>query len=105
VSESVPVNDDQRQGFINEWAKMLKCEPNAFHIAAGLINKYKNWQSACYLIFGLSVHNHRDWIVACAKHMEENCGWVDKETPMTVEYLIEFQNYYVTEVAKYPEGA
>ena len=101
----MPIDERTRQAFINDWAKLLKVEAKPHVIAAELIRKHKNYQTACFLVFGLSVHEHKEYTVAAAKHMQEAIEAAPKGTVVTGEWLNQFVQYYVTEVVPYPEGA
>ena len=77
------------------WAKQLKVEEDPLVIAAEILNKYKNYQSACCLIFGLSATLHRDWIRAAAAYLEENIKSWPEGTLATKDWLLMFKSHYI----------
>ncbi len=92
-----------RETFHKRWAEqVLKCPNTPFDIAAALVTKYRNFQTAVAVLFGLSVKDHREWVLACAEHWRAN---FPKGSVADYNYCVQFQQYYITEVAKYPEGA
>jgi hypothetical protein len=91
--------------FTNDWCKLegitIKEDgSHVFTLASTLINRYKNFSSALHLIFGLSWHNHRDYLHRCKEHLMQ--VWT-KDQVATEEWLQQFVQYYITEVEQYPQ--
>lgn len=93
---------EDRDIFIDKWSKMFKCKSNAFDVAAALINNHKNFQSASAILFGLSYVTHKKWLVKCAEHWQNAWMQYPKGTTCTADWCVQFQQYYITEVDKYP---
>jgi len=99
------VEYDQEK-FVSDWAtKILKLpadKADRFHVAAEMINQYKNFQTAVALVFGLSFATHKEYAVAAAEHWKANFG---KDEKATAEYVVQFRDYYINEVVAYPADA
>lgn len=95
-----------REGYIKDWAeKILKLpegEQTPFDVAAALVTRNRNFQTAAAILFGLSTVTHLDYIKAAAKHWEDN---FPKGSVADKQYCIDFQKYYIDEVAPYPQDA
>ncbi len=98
--------------YMVKWAERLSeksgravaAEP--FDISCVLLNdaKCRNYLTACALIFGLSFVAHGPYLSAAAKALEaahKEGGYFD----VTTEWLAEYVQYYIKEVAEYPTGA
>jgi len=92
-----------REGYIKDWAeKILKVPADPFEVAAALVTRYRNFQSATAILFGLSMVTHKDYIINCAKYWETNFppGSVADKV-----YCVQFQKHYIEEVVPYPTDA
>lgn len=89
-----------RDEFIADWAKILKCQPDPYHIAVHLINVNKNYHTAMSCVFGLSWKNNTEYLKRVVTYFQAN--WTANDVA-TVEWLGQFVDHYVTEVEKYPE--
>ncbi len=101
--------EEATQDFIVQWAKALSSkfhrtvEPTPHHVAEVLVNDpaFRNYMTACCLIFGLSYPAHSEYInAACAKLKEDHeaQGCPD----ITAEWLGEWVTYYCAEISAYP---
>lgn len=97
--EPIPYDRDK---FLAQWSVMLKCENTPFAIAAELVNKAKNFQTAVHVLFGLSWRTHAPYAKKCADYWREI--W-PKDGVCTAQWCIEFQNHYITEKEAYPHDA
>lgn len=93
-----PISADPE--FLADYAKVLGCKAEVFEMACVLINKYKNFQTACAIMFGLSFRDNRDYLVKCAEHLQ---SVLVPGTVATSQWLVQFRDYYMSEVEKYPE--
>jgi hypothetical protein len=96
--ESPPIGS--RDWFLRDVSKMFGCENNPYVIAAHYINRYKNVSTAMGVMFGLSWVQHKDYLQAVVKNFNESFDIKSNEA--TPEWLAEYAQYYVTEVAPYP---
>ncbi len=94
--------DYDQERFLSDWAKFFKLPPEKHTrewVAAELINKNKNFQTAVALVFGLAVSTHKDYINGVVEHWKAN---FEKDCVATAEYCIAFRDYYISEVVAYP---
>lgn len=89
-----------RDNYIASWSKILGCKSDAYSLAAALINKHKNFQSASAVLFGLSWRTHKEWLKKVSEYWQ--ASWTVKDAVCTAEWCYAFQQHYITEVAKYP---
>ena len=94
---------NSRDVFIEKWAKMFKCKPDAYSVSAELVNHHKNFQSACAVVFNLSFRYHKEWLVASSDYLKKMWSQYPKEAKADASWMYQFQQHYINEVAKYPE--
>ena len=87
---------------IENWAQQLKCSPDRFEIAAIIINRYKNFESAMALLFDLPMCDARDYLLQAAKYLRDYYAtWPEPKAPLSKEWLASFVTHYKTEVQDY----
>lgn len=91
-----------RPSFIRDWAQQLECNPTEYDVAAHLINKNRNFETAMAVVFGLKWTVHEEYLRNAAKYLREQ--WQDGDIA-TVEWLDAFVQHYISEVAAYPSDA
>ena len=92
-----------RESFRQKWAETILKVPNdPFHIAAALVSRNRNFETAVAILFDLSFVTHKEWIQNCAKHWKEN---FPEGNVADYDYCVQFQQYYINEVVAYPTDA
>jgi len=104
TKEEVAAPSYDRKKFVELWAKILKCKPTPFDVAAELVNQNRNFNSAVAVLFGLG---YRDptiaaWLGRCHKHWKAAWDKYPAGTKCSADFAYKFQQYYIKEVDKYP---
>lgn len=96
---------DYREDYIKAWAKMLGCNNDVYSVAAQLINKNKNFQSACAVLMNLSFRTHKEYLVKCSKYLETMWKGYGDTAVCNADWIYKFQQHYINEVDSYPKDA
>jgi hypothetical protein len=106
-TKAAPLKDFyDRDAYIAQWAKALKCEATVWGVACAQI-KNRNFDTAMSLTFGLSWRYNKDWLRKCSDffaNYNKQCLAADPKWVFTPAILYQFQQYYLEKQDTYPKG-